>query len=62
MQTPLILLFLMKLAVILQYKKYQKIAVLNVCITQQSQQLNSLQYLLHIYTSATDAKSHIVTN
>lgn len=39
MQTPLILLFLMKLAVILQYKKYQKIAVLNVCITQQSQQL-----------------------
>lgn len=30
---PLIFLFLLKLAVILQYKKYQKIAVLNVCIT-----------------------------
>lgn len=30
---PLVLLFLLKLAVILQYKKYQKIAVLNVCIT-----------------------------
>lgn len=30
---PLFLLFLLKLAVILQYKKYQKVAVLNVCIT-----------------------------